>query len=596
MKLAYLCKYVPVELPESMGIEMVRMTPDVTDFERADQLLHPNLCSFIKAALEEYAAGDYDGIVLTNCCDSSRRLYDCIREEFPERFSHLLDVPRMMTKEASALYADAVGGLAEHLEKYTGRTFEEDRLRHLLKQTETGPDASAQEDAAVHLILIGARIGAAVRQMIREYDVMTVADLTCTETERRYLVGEDEPLKEAYASALLNQFPCMRMADIGERMRRLQEVRDRADGILYHTMKFCDMYSYEFASLNRDETLPVLKIDTDSTPQAAGQIRTRLEAFFESILQARGLPPEKIRKVKLPEGAGEDGNEESMFWKKKENSVRAVKKRRGSGPVRKEDIRVVGIDSGSTSTNAVLINGDREILSSVVIRTGSKSIVSAEDAYRQVVEKAGVRPEDVNLLISTGYGRVNLDFADRDLTEISCHGRGANYFNPEVRTILDIGGQDSKAIRIDQEGNVLDFAMNDKCAAGTGRFLEMMASTLSVSLDELGPLSLDWKEDIDISSMCSVFAESEVISLIADNKEKADIAHGVHKSIASRAVSLMKRVGMDEGFMMTGGVAKNQGAVREIEKKLGHHLYICENPEIVGAVGAALFGLDELLS
>ena len=198
------------------------------------------------------------------------------------------------------------------------------------------------------------------------------------------------------------------------------------------------------------------------------------------------------------------------------------------------------------------------------------------------------------MTVSTGYGRINIDFADREITEISCHGRGAHYFNPDVRTILDIGGQDSKAIHIDKDGNVLDFAMNDKCAAGTGRFLEMMASTLAVDMDELGPLSLEWREDIDISSMCSVFAESEVISLIADNKEKADIAHGVHKSIASRAVSLMRRVGLEEGLMMTGGVAKNQGAVKEIEKKAGHRIIICENPEIVGAVGAALFGIEEL--
>ena len=190
-------------------------------------------------------------------------------------------------------------------------------------------------------------------------------------------------------------------------------------------------------------------------------------------------------------------------------------------------------------------------------------------------------------------GLLDSILADENVTEISCHGRGAHYFNPDVRTILDIGGQDSKAIRLNENGEVVDFVMNDKCAAGTGRFLEMMARTLEMDISEMGPESLKWKEDIDISSMCSVFAESEVISLIALNKEKADIAHGLHKAIANKSYSLLKRVGLNETFMMTGGVAKNPGVVKAVEEKLGSKLFICKEPEIVGALGAALFGLDK---
>ncbi|MCD7865816.1 MAG: acyl-CoA dehydratase activase, partial [Clostridiales bacterium] len=198
------------------------------------------------------------------------------------------------------------------------------------------------------------------------------------------------------------------------------------------------------------------------------------------------------------------------------------------------------------------------------------------------------------LIVSTGYGRVSIPFADKNVTEISCHGKGAHFLNPAVRTILDIGGQDSKAIRLNEHGDVIDFVMNDKCAAGTGRFLEMMARTLEISIDELGPVSLLSKEDVEISSMCSVFAESEVISLIAQNKETADIAHGIHKAIAGKAISLLKRVGLKKDFMMTGGVAKNPGVVKVLEEQLGAALYIYEQPEIVGALGAALFGLESL--
>ena len=192
-------------------------------------------------------------------------------------------------------------------------------------------------------------------------------------------------------------------------------------------------------------------------------------------------------------------------------------------------------------------------------------------------------------------GLLDSILADENVTEISCHGKGAHYLNPEIRTILDIGGQDSKAIHLNEKGDVTDFVMNDKCAAGTGRFLEMMARSLEISIDELGPVSLQSKENIEISSMCSVFAESEVISLIAQNKEIADIAHGIHKAIAGKAMSLLKRVGLNPGYMMTGGVAKNPGVVAVLEEQLGEKLHIYEEPEIVGALGAALYGLEEIL-
>ena len=255
---------------------------------------------------------------------------------------------------------------------------------------------------------------------------------------------------------------------------------------------------------------------------------------------------------------------------------------------------VLGVDSGSTSTNAVILDDQKKIVAFDVVRTGAKSGDSAQKVLENVLEKAGLKKEELSAIISTGYGRVSIPYADENVTEISCHGRGAHYFNPAVRTILDIGGQDSKAIRLSETGEVIDFVMNDKCAAGTGRFLEMMARTLEIGIGELGPISLDWKENIEITSMCTVFAESEVISLIAQNKEKADIAHGLHNAIAAKAYSLLRRVGLNETFMMTGGVAKNPGVVKAVEERIGSKLYICEEPEIVGAVGAAMYALERI--
>jgi len=277
-----------------------------------------------------------------------------------------------------------------------------------------------------------------------------------------------------------------------------------------------------------------------------------------------------------------------------EEIAAAKRSERTRGPKKMESIRVLGIDSGSTSTNAVIIDEDENIVAWDVIRTGAGSRNSSDMIIERILAKADIGAADITTVVSTGYGRGGIKDADKNITEISCHGRGAHFLEPDVRTILDIGGQDSKAIRLSSKGDVVDFAMNDKCAAGTGRFLEMMADTLEVGIDELGDLSLGWKNDITMSSMCSVFAESEVISLIAENKDKADIAHGVHKAICTRAMSLLRKVGIKGGVMMSGGVAKNKGVVRVLEEMLGEKVFVYEQPEIVGALGAALLGLESL--
>lgn len=255
---------------------------------------------------------------------------------------------------------------------------------------------------------------------------------------------------------------------------------------------------------------------------------------------------------------------------------------------------VLGIDSGSTSTNAVIMDQNREITAFSIVRTGAKAGESAQRVLADVLQKAGLRQEQLSWIVSTGYGRVSIPFADETVTEISCHGKGAHYFNPAVRTILDIGGQDSKSIRLDEKGEVVDFVMNDKCAAGTGRFLEAIARTLEVDISELGPIALQSRETIAITSMCTVFAESEVISLIANNKEKADIANGVCHAIASKSYSMMRRVGLEPEIMMTGGVARNPGVVHAVEENIQGKLYICPQPDLVGAVGAAVYALSKL--
>ena len=221
--------------------------------------------------------------------------------------------------------------------------------------------------------------------------------------------------------------------------------------------------------------------------------------------------------------------------------------------------------------------------------------MSAEKSLAAAVEKAGIQEEDIVRIVTTGYGRAYIDSGDDSVTEITCHAKGAHYLNPNVRTIIDIGGQDIKAISIDKHGAVTNFLMNDKCAAGTGRFLEMMARTLGLSLEEMSTKGLEWKENIVISSMCTVFAESEVVSLVAQNKNVADIIHGLNVSVASKVGALAARLGKKNPgeYMMTGGVAKNQGIINALEEKFGAKLYICDEAQLCGALGAALFAYEK---
>ncbi|HIW50507.1 MAG TPA: 2-hydroxyacyl-CoA dehydratase [Candidatus Blautia intestinavium] len=551
--LGYICKYAPVEIFESMGTQMKRIEPDVTNFNQAEIRMHPNICSFAKGVLEEVMKGGYDGVVLTTCCDSIRRLYDVLREEFPEKFIYMLDTPRITGEPGVKLYSQRILAMTEEYERFSGRTFDKAVFLKFLK-TKQEEQQYQIKSRALNIGIIGARANESIKQILKEKNANVAFDLTCTGLGRKILIEEEFPI-ESYARGLLSQFPCMRMEQASDRDELIRRFAGSVDGIIYHTVQFCDNYAYEYAWLKDWLDRPMLLLETDYTRQSGGQVRTRIEAFLES------LSPE------IPA---------------------ANKKRKGDGKM-----YVMGIDSGSTSTNAVIMDQDRQIKAFSVVRTGAKSGVSADRVLKDVLEKAGLQREDIGWIVSTGYGRVSIEFADENVTEISCHGKGAHYFNPDVRTILDIGGQDSKGIRLNENGEVRDFVMNDKCAAGTGRFLEMIARTLEVSLDELGAIALTSQEKIEITSMCSVFAESEVISLIANNKEKADIADGVCHAIANKAFGLLRRAGMEPEFMMTGGVAKNPGVVRAVEEKIGAKLYICKEPEIVGATGAALYALEK---
>jgi predicted CoA-substrate-specific enzyme activase len=256
----------------------------------------------------------------------------------------------------------------------------------------------------------------------------------------------------------------------------------------------------------------------------------------------------------------------------------------------------LGIDIGSLSCDAVLIDRDERVLATSVVPTGAKNKESIARVTDEVLRLSGVSKSDVAGVVSTGYGRDRVEERTSAVTEITCHARGIFSLIPETKVLIDIGGQDSKSILIGKDGRILDFAMNDKCAAGTGRFLEAMARALQVDIDDMGALDEGAQGSQTISSMCTVFAESEVVSLIAGGTPVNEIVHGINRSIAARTLSLVKRVAPTSGGLtvaMSGGVARNSGVVRAISAALGQVVSVPDLPDTVGALGAALIAREK---
>jgi predicted CoA-substrate-specific enzyme activase len=255
-----------------------------------------------------------------------------------------------------------------------------------------------------------------------------------------------------------------------------------------------------------------------------------------------------------------------------------------------------GVDVGSTQTKAVLMteDGDRRILARALVDTGANVVKAAEHGFHVCCKEAGVNPREVGFVVGTGYGRYKISFGNAQMTEISCHARGAHFVFPATRTVIDMGGQDSKAISVGARGEVLDFSMNDKCAAGTGRFLSNAADVMGISLDEIGPLSLKGQNPVKITTVCTVFVESDILSYLAAGKKGEDILAGVHLAIAKRTVSLARRTPLDPEITLTGGVALNIGMVKALEEVLERKLQVSPDAHYMGAIGAALFALEKM--
>ena len=255
---------------------------------------------------------------------------------------------------------------------------------------------------------------------------------------------------------------------------------------------------------------------------------------------------------------------------------------------------VAGCDVGSLTAKAVIMRGD-EILAARVMRAKSHPEESANEIMDQALEQAGLVMEEISYCVGTGYGRASIPFARSVESEIACHGKGAQWQMPSVRMVIDIGGQDAKAIRLDDQANVIRYVYNDKCASGTERFLKVMADALNIDLNNMGEVSLSSQNPISISNQCVIFAETEIVSLVNEGRDIADIINGLHHALAHRVAALAKGIELQDDIVMTGGVAKNKGMFAALEKALGKKIKdLDRDPQINGALGAAIFAAERL--
>jgi len=245
-------------------------------------------------------------------------------------------------------------------------------------------------------------------------------------------------------------------------------------------------------------------------------------------------------------------------------------------------------------TKVVIVDEGERVLSRVESHTGAEHRRLANRVMAEALKQAGLPFREISYVVATGYGRINVPFADRQITELTCHARGVSFLFPSARTVLDIGGQDAKGLRLN-DGKLLDFVMNDRCAAGTGRFLEILSGTLGLKLDDLSRVSRQARNKTSISSTCTIFAQQEIISCLSAGVAVADIVAGLHDSIAGRAVTMLRRLKIEPEVVFTGGVARNSGVVEALRKSLGLEVLVPEDPLISGALGAALMGKDVLL-
>lgn len=540
----HVCKYTPTELLTALGGQCALLDEAPENFDLSDQVAHPNLCGFGKSVIQSAMAGHVKELVLVNCCDTIRSAYDILKEFGNLDFLYLLDILHSQESCSVQHARDQLLDLAEAYGAYKGTQFDRAAFFAAFQPKPQSPGP--------HIAVLGAKMGTHLFSLVEETMPLPAVNQTCA-ANRWVAPPEDEgdlpTLLEAYARNLLGQLPCMRMTD--HTARRALYNTPGLEGVVYHTLQFCDYYGFEYAGLRSQLPVPLLKIESDGTTQSREQLRTRLEAFAEGF-----AAPQK-----------------------------------GDTPMPSHGY-FAGIDSGSATTDVVILDQDKTIVAKVILPTGAGASNGAQRALEEALQQAGLTQADLTATVTTGYGRGVIQAGDKSITEITCHAKGAHFLYPQVRTVIDIGGQDSKVILLDPSGGqVKDFLMNDKCAAGTGRFLEMTMSRVGSDIASIDTF-VEGAEPVTINSMCAVFAESEIIGLLAQETPPGSIALGCIYSICRRTAIFAQKLAPEHPkVFFSGGLAQSQ-VVREVLARYLGVESVTAHPlcQYNGAIGAAVLG------
>ncbi len=570
MKIPFFCSFIPVELLTACGHEVV----DISLFENEQYgleyscSLHDNICSYAKYLFSKIVDGEnkFNFVVVPKVCDAMKHLHSslCFSGKIE---SFILDVPGRAGDQSAKYLSTQYLALLKRI----APDFDYAGLRKILHSPENTRAVSTRyldrEETDLRPVKIGVAGSsyspALFRDILKKYNAGSIFLRHCghgvvPSGEKHFpQTGSLEEDLLALARNSLQNTICPRSDTGGMTDYIVAEIKkQRLCGLIVTTLKFCDFYAFELEALknNLPADFPCLYLENDLSVNSDEQNVTRIEAFMEKII-----------------------------------SVKSITKTRDAQAAAPADLYSVGLDIGSTTTKGIMLKNGREILACIIIPTSINMKDSAEVACGKLMEQSSIPEEKIFRTIYTGYGRTA--FPDKEqTTEITCHAVGVNYLSPHAGTIIDIGGQDSKAIRIDEQGAVLRFAMNDKCAAGTGRFLESMVSRMNITFTEFSALSLAAAQPTPISSMCSVFAESEVVSLMTKGIPVGSIARGLNFAIAERVCSLVRKIQGEAPFILTGGLSLNTGFVGELENSLRCRVTIFPQAQLAGAIGAAVIG------
>lgn len=565
----YSCSYIPMEVMLGSACEFHRITSSAPT---SCHELGCNLCGYAKTVYKKgMELNSDDCLLIADSCDAMRRVGDLLSELSSAKV-FILRLPWKRDADAVKFLCRELVGLTAFLQNsgitvdlHTGINRFNDIVEYVQanemlvegtelsrlylsaldgRKAEVSPSNAKSDGSGKRIALSGGVTDLkSFDNAVEKAGAITVSNETCLGRRPFSSKTADniEPLVAIAERLLRWRSPCARFSE------PFPASDDRADATVFVVPKFCDFFDFVRAGDNGKS----YRVELDFPLNSDGQLTTRIGALMEKS---------DFRSV----SHAEEGS----------------------------TVIYAGVDSGSTTTNGVLVDGDGRILFSKTLKTGIRASNTAEVLIQEMTEFSRKNGNQIGKCISTGYGRLLVSSASDKITEISCHARGVFELYPEARGIIDIGGQDSKVIRLNSGGSVEDFAMNDKCAAGTGRFLEVMASALELGTEEMSSLARKSKKDISISSVCTVFAESEVVSLIGLGERIEDISAGLFKAIARRVGAMYSRLGSPEPLVFTGGVARNPGVVEALNKLFGTEILIPEIPDIMGAYGAALFARE----